>query len=92
MRFLSAFSAGVSTRLAGFAAFARLDGTSDLSSDVVDLAVEVDFIDMASFSDLASVLGRYEFVIVDVVMWCVVGVAACMPMFGGAYSIVTEYA
>lgn len=77
MRFLSAFSAGVSTRLAGFA---RLVGTSDRSSDVVDLAVDVDFIDIASFSDLASMLGRYVPFIVDVVMWCEVGVAAYMPM------------
>ena len=68
IRFLAAFSAGVSTRFAGFAVFVRLDGTSDRSSNVVDRTVDVDFIDIASFSDLASMLGRYVLVIIDVVM------------------------
>jgi len=68
MRFLSAFFTGVSTRLAGFGALVRLDVTSDRNSDVVDRAVDVDFIDMASLSDLASMLGRCVLVIVDVVM------------------------
>lgn len=80
MRFLSAFSAGVSTRLAGFAAFTRFDGSSDRSSDVVDRAVEVDLIEIASFSELASMLGRYVLVIVDVVVWWQVGVAVSKPM------------
>lgn len=75
IRFLSAFSVGVSVRLAGFA---RFDGTSDRSSDVVDRAVEVDLIDMASFADFESMLARYVLVILDELRWCEVGVTACM--------------
>ncbi|KAF1926991.1 uncharacterized protein M421DRAFT_422232 [Didymella exigua CBS 183.55] len=66
IRFLSAFIAGVSVRLAGLA---PLDGTSDRSSDVVDRAVDEDLIDMASFPGLTSMLGWCMLFIVDVARW-----------------------
>ena len=57
--FLAAFSAGVSARLGALAGFVRFEGNNDRSSDVVDRAVDVDLMDMASFSNLESMLGRY---------------------------------
>lgn len=80
MRFLSAFSVGVSVRLADFA---RLDGTSERSSDVVDRAVDADLIDMVSFSDPGSMLLRYVLVIVDMVGRREIDNAAYWPRFGG---------
>ena len=60
IRFLAAFSAGVSARLGALTCFVRFVGNSDLSSDVVDRAVDVELMDMASLSNLESMLGRYE--------------------------------
>jgi hypothetical protein len=48
--FLAAFSAGVSAWLGDFADLVCFEGNKDRSSDVVDRAVDVDFIDILSFS------------------------------------------
>lgn len=66
MRFLSAFSPGVSTRRGAFASFVRLAGSIDRSKEVVDRTVDDDRIDIVSFSDILSRLGRYVFVIANV--------------------------
>lgn len=66
IRFLSAFSPGVSTCRGTFTVFVRLAGSTDRSSEVVDRIVDVDRTDIASFSDILSEVDRYVLVIADV--------------------------
>lgn len=83
MSFLSDFWVGVSVYLGVFSGFVRFDGINDRSSDVVDRAVEVDFIDMASFSSRESMLARYADVISSFcysVQLCVVQVVRLSEM------------
>ena len=58
--FLSDFSTGVSL-LVVFVVFGdRFVASIDLSSDLVDVIVDVDFIDMASFSEMAFMFARCD--------------------------------
>lgn len=56
-RFLSTFSPGVSARRATFAVFDRRVGITDRSNDVVERAVNVEWMDAASSSDSFLRLG-----------------------------------
>jgi hypothetical protein len=48
----------------------RFDGSIDLINATVDAIVDVDFVDMLSFSGIVLVLVRYEVVILnDVLYW-----------------------
>ena len=66
--FLSDFSAGVSL-LGVFVVFVdRFVAGIDLSSDLVDAIVDVDFMDMTSFSEMAFMFARCDECIVVVLL------------------------
>jgi len=58
--FLSDFSAGVSLLVVFLVSVECFGASIDLSSDLVDAIVDVDFMDMASFSEMAFMLARCD--------------------------------